>query len=251
MGLFEMLLGEEPGLIAQMLHYENVGQFGEYLTEFALTNHNISGKFEVLKNVYVPYKGKTAEIDLIMIHEQGIFVFESKNYSGWIFGSAEQLNWTQALQGGRKNQFYNPVRQNRTHISALSAYLGINEELFFSYIIFSERCTLKKVPPDTDKVTIVQRPDMLGRLRKHLTTLPVLLKPEEITKLTESLRTIAMSGDVQEKHIEEIKRSQEGTVCPFCGGTLVLRKGKYGEFWGCSAYPRCKFTRKTSKKSGD
>ena len=31
-------------------------------------------------------------------------------------------------------------------------------------------------------------------------------------------------------------------ICPQCGGTLVLRHGKYGNFYGCSNYPRCRFT---------
>ena len=31
-------------------------------------------------------------------------------------------------------------------------------------------------------------------------------------------------------------------ICPKCGGKLVLRKGKYGRFYGCSNYPRCRFT---------
>ena len=31
-------------------------------------------------------------------------------------------------------------------------------------------------------------------------------------------------------------------VCPQCGGQLVLRKGRYGSFYGCSNYPKCKFT---------
>lgn len=84
MGLWEMLKGEQPGIIRSILNYENLGQFGEYSTEFALTNNNLPGNLIVLKNVYVPYQGRTSEIDLLMIHEKGIFVFESKNYSGWI-----------------------------------------------------------------------------------------------------------------------------------------------------------------------
>ena len=36
MGLFEILKGEQPGLIKSLLHYKNVGQYGEYLTEYAL-----------------------------------------------------------------------------------------------------------------------------------------------------------------------------------------------------------------------
>lgn len=104
MGLWEVIKGEQPGLIKSLLNYENAGQFGEYSTEYALTNDNLDGELVVLKNVYVPTEDKTTEIDLLMIHEKGIFVFESKNYSGWIFGSADQLNWTQSLENGRRKR---------------------------------------------------------------------------------------------------------------------------------------------------
>ena len=30
--------------------------------------------------------------------------------------------------------------------------------------------------------------------------------------------------------------------CPRCGGTLILRNGRYGEFYGCSNSPKCRFT---------
>ena len=33
-------------------------------------------------------------------YQKSIFVLESKNYSGWIFGRAEQQKWTQCLRGG-------------------------------------------------------------------------------------------------------------------------------------------------------
>lgn len=117
MGLFEILKGEQPGFIKTLLNDENAGQFGEFSTEYALTNHHLPGELVVLKNVYVPYQGRTSEIDLLMIHEKGIFVFESKNYSGWIFGSADQLNWTQSLQNGK------PVwGQDCTHCMACICY---------------------------------------------------------------------------------------------------------------------------------
>lgn len=100
MGLLEILKGEQPGIITSLLHYRNVGQYGEYLTEYALTHDNIAGDLVVLKNVYVPTGNKTTEIDMLMIHEKGIFVIESKNYSGWIFGDYNQLNWTQSFPNG-------------------------------------------------------------------------------------------------------------------------------------------------------
>jgi len=94
MGLWAMLKGEEPGIIDTLLHYENPGQFGEYATEFALSNDNLEGYSKTVHNVYLPHKGKTTELDVLLIHEKGVFVFESKNYSGWIFGSADQQNAT-------------------------------------------------------------------------------------------------------------------------------------------------------------
>lgn len=240
MGFFEMLIGEQPGIISTWLNYDNAGQFGEFSTEFALTNNNLSGDFVVLKNVYLPMKGKTTEIDLLMIHEKGIFVFESKNYSGWIFGDAEKLNWTQSLPNGKKYRFYNPIRQNSTHIKALAEYLGKPTEKFISYIIFSERCTLKKTPKSTAEVVILRRPDMLDDLRAKLRNSSVIYTHDEIQAIAERLKGLAdKSREEKQEHVDNLK-----TKCPFCGNDLVLRSGKYGKFWGCSTYPKCRFTRK-------
>ena len=98
------------------------GKYGEYLIYDCLKYYeNTGAKF--LFNCYL-YKdnGQTTEIDVIMIHSSGIFVFESKNYSGWIFGNEKASTWTQTLAVGRgkpaeKEHFYNPIRQNELHIS--------------------------------------------------------------------------------------------------------------------------------------
>lgn len=239
MGLWEIIKGEQPGIIKTLMNYENAGQIGEFATEYALTNDNLDGQLVVLKNVYIPMRGKTTEIDLIMIHEKGIFVFESKNYSGWIFGSVDQLNWTQSLQNGDKNRFYNPIRQNRTHIRALAEFLEKPMSDFVSCIVFSERCTLKKVPEDTDDVIIVRRPNMLKKLKIMLKSAPIKYTYDDIQSMADKLRPFT-NKDTAEKqqHIENIQ-----SKCPFCGSELVLRNGKYGRFWGCSTYPKCKFTR--------
>jgi len=233
-----MIKGEQPGFIEQHKNFENLGQWGEYVTEFAI-NKKIKGKYVVLKNIYIPHEGKTTEIDLIMVHEKGIFVFESKNYSGTIYGEIDQLNWIQVLDNGSKNKFYNPIRQNQTHIKALAKYLDLPEEDFLSYVIFSERCTLKKVPPKTPQIIVLRRPEMLERLQLQIAYNKRKYDDETFGKIISKLREgTNKSEEEKQKHIEDIK-----TKCPFCGNELILRKGKYGEFWGCSAYPKCKFTR--------
>lgn len=247
MGLWAMLKGEEPGIIDTLLHYENPGQFGEYATEFALSNDNLEGYSKTVHNVYLPHKGKTTEPDVLLIHEKGVFAFESKNYSGWIFGSAEQQKWTQSLKNGEKNQFYNPLKQNTAHCEALREFLDFPVEWIHSYIVFSQRCELKKVPPDTEQYTIVQRQHLLKKLRKDLSWRVPLLTPKMVDQITEKLQNAANVTDEQKaQHVANIKEQTSGTICPFCGGQLILRKGKYGFFYGCSAYPKCKFTRKIS-----
>ena len=79
----------------------DLGKWGEYLTyKYLKKFENDGAKF--LFNVYIPKEnGETTEIDVLMISKKGIFVFESKNYSGWIFGSEKQKSWYQTLPVGR------------------------------------------------------------------------------------------------------------------------------------------------------
>ncbi len=240
MGLLEILKGEQPGPIRALLHYKDAGQFGEYSTEFALTNHNLEGYFYVLKNLYLPTGSGTIEIDLLMLHEKGIFVFESKNYSGWIFGEADQRYWTQSLRNGDRNQFYNPIRQNASHIRVLAGFLDMSVCDFTSLIVFSERCTLKKVPQDTGETVIVRRPDMLRRLRILLNARGSVYSPERLGQMADKLQSCTGKSEKEKReHVENLK-----TKCPLCGSRLVLRDGRYGRFYGCSAYPKCRYTRK-------
>ena len=117
------------------------GRLGEYLTFKYLKIFEKQGA-KFLFNVYVPKEdGETSEIDVLMLCSKGVFVFESKNYSGWIFGSEDKKNWCQTLPQGKgksnKEYFYNPVMQNRSHIKHLKALLG--DVPVHSVIVFSER----------------------------------------------------------------------------------------------------------------
>ena len=143
---------------------ENLGPYGEFLTtKKAVTAcKETTTYFKILNNIYLNTKHGSTEIDVIMIHETGIYVFESKNFSGWIYGGYKQKEWTQKLQH-TQNHFYNPIWQNEGHISALKNVLG-NELPYISLIVFSERCELKNVPNETANLIIVQR----NRLERKL-----------------------------------------------------------------------------------
>ena len=91
--------------------------------------------------------GKFSQIDLVIATKQGIIVLEVKKYSGWIFGRANQTNWTQMLAyGKRRYRFYNPIKQNINHIKALKAKLKLLDNIpFFSVIVFLGIVNLKRL----------------------------------------------------------------------------------------------------------
>ena len=97
------------------------GRYGEYLIFKQLKAFEKKGA-KFLFNVYFPKEnGETTESDVIMITSRGFIVFESKNYSGWIFGDEKNRTWTQALPQGQgrpalKEKFFNPIMQNNLHI---------------------------------------------------------------------------------------------------------------------------------------
>ena len=141
------------------------GQFGEMTTEFYLHAFNKifkDGHCKTLRNLYIPYRDGYSEVDIVMITSKKILVIENKSYSGWIFGSEHQQKWTQSLNKNQKYQFYNPIKQNQTHLNALSDYLQLPKENFISIIVFGDGATLKKVPENKDSCYIVVREDLIA-----------------------------------------------------------------------------------------
>ena len=88
-----------------------------------------------------------SQIDLVLVTSEGIIVIEVKDYSGWIYGSGNNTNWTKVLSYGRKKyKFYNPIKQNNNHINELRKTLKQFEKIpFFSVIVFFGDCELKEI----------------------------------------------------------------------------------------------------------
>ncbi|MBF2720431.1 NERD domain-containing protein [Psychrobacter sp. NG254] len=112
---------------------------------------NVAMWLKLEKNVYHRLNGITlpranggsTQIDHIIVSVYGIFVIETKNYKGWIYGSEKQKQWTQAFPNGSKFKFQNPLRQNYLHIRTLADLLGLELSYFHSMIVFIGECELK------------------------------------------------------------------------------------------------------------
>ncbi len=228
------------------------GWYGETLTAVELLWVNLFGrKGKILRNIYVPKgNGETSEIDVVYITKKGIFVFESKNYSGWIFGDERQTYWTATLPNREKNRFYNPVKQNQTHIKWLGEYLSDPGIPLFSVIVFSERCELKKVT--VTSVKVVKRDRLYAAVREIWDNADDVLNESNTEAVYEKLKPLTkVTRQEKKEHIERIQEKlapkDSEKLCPKCGAQLVLRTAKKGpnagnQFWGCPSFPKCRYT---------
>lgn len=91
--------------------------------------------------------GTFSQIDLVVATKVGLIVLEVKDFSGWIFGTGYERQWTQVLAYGKsKYRFYNPIRQNNKHISDLKKQIKQFENLpFYSIVVFYGECEFRDV----------------------------------------------------------------------------------------------------------
>ncbi|BCL69930.1 DNA-binding protein [Vibrio nigripulchritudo] len=215
------------------------GVFGEFLVNRLLSKLPESD-YTLIKDVTLPTSDGTTQVDHIVVSKYGIFVVETKNMKGWIFGSARQKQWTQKIYR-HSSKFQNPLHQNYKHIKALETLLGCSEEHLHSVIVFIGDSTFKtEMPPN---VTYAR-----GSIRYIQQFNEVVFSDKDYARLTESINRLKLKRGVitDLKHRKQVVASKvSSNECPRCGSEMVLRETKRGEnigkqFWGCSTFPKCR-----------
>ncbi|AGQ92288.1 nuclease [Vibrio parahaemolyticus O1:Kuk str. FDA_R31] len=218
------------------------GVFGEFLVNRLLSKLPESD-YTLIKDVTLPTNDGTTQVDHIVVSRYGIFVVETKNMKGWIFGSVRQKQWTQKIYR-HSSKFQNPLHQNYKHIKALETLLGCSEEHLHSVIVFIGDSTFKtEMPPN---VTYAR-----GSIRYIQQFNDVVFSDNDYARLTESINRLKLKRGVitdlkHRKHVKEVVASKvSSNECPRCGSEMVLRETKRGEnigkqFWGCSTFPKCR-----------
>jgi len=221
------------------------GLLGEMLVNFAANVRLDKQKYHLLKNVTLPTESGTTQIDHIVMSEYGVFVIETKNMKGWIFGSEKQKSWTQKIYR-HTNTFQNPLHQNYKHVKTIESALGIDAGKIFSVVVFVGDSNFKtQMPPN---VTYAG-----GFIRYIKSKIEKIISPAEVEQIVSMIESGRLTNGLKThrehvRHIQEIvKEKAKRNVCPRCGSELLLRVAKQGanrgsEFYGCSSYPKCRYT---------
>lgn len=188
--------------------FKDKGKRGEYLIYRHLRDKKSNTKW--LFNVYIPRDdGRTTEIDVLMIHKSGVYVFESKNYSGWIYGSSDREQWTQCIKPSedvrtKKYKFFNPIMQNDIHIKYLKPLLDPEiQKSIYPVVVFGDRCVLKNIKLDNNYQMVIRRQDVKRVFRSQF--MNSVIDKKTINQIFDSLyHYTQVSNQIKEKHIQDI-----------------------------------------------
>ena len=222
------------------------GFIGELKVNIKL--HLLGSQFVTISNLLIETKdGNTSQIDHIVLSEYGIFVIETKNYKGWIFGNENSEDWQQVIYS-EKFYFRNPIKQNKSHIYALKDILcDFPNVKYYPIVVFVGSATLKQISVSSP---VIYANDLRATIKQNCFNRCLTI--DEVQNIKLRLKSSDVSKNVSRKqHITNIKHNiaekqfkVNNLICPWCNGKLVLRSGVHGQFYGCSNYPKCKFTKK-------
>ncbi|MEI4979768.1 NERD domain-containing protein [Aeromonas caviae] len=250
------------------------GMVGEWFINLCIRLFLDKREYRLLKDVTLPTPQGSTQIDHVIVSRFGLFVIETKNMKGWIFGNPTQKSWTQQIYR-RKHSFQNPLHQNHLHMMTLKSLLGLSDNQLHSVIFFIGDCTFKTPMPDN----VMNRG--LIRYVKGITT-PVLAE-NEVARVVDTIQQgrLAANWQTHRQHVAQLKARHGKTptkpvpasvpsahhpapptaiypanlqspMCPRCGNPMVLRTAGRGDnkgkpFWGCREFPTCRGTRALMK----
>ncbi len=216
-----------------------IGWFGEHWAKEALDQLD-KDKYTVLNDIMLAVNGKTYQIDHIVLSKYGIFVIETKQYNGYITGSKYDNKWVRHFKGNETMYYPNPIKQNYGHVKAVCDFLNISERQVFNLVCFTSDKVKLNVKHDGEVVRNYDINKTIMSYKKEII--------DNVDELKEKIVTNnIVDKDIRKRHVEKIKAVKEfydDKTCPVCGSKLKLRTGKYGNFLGCTNYPKCKYTRK-------
>ena len=180
-------------------HAHNKGEQGEAMLR-QHTDPSLAGKgYHALHDLLIPLYESTTQIDHLYVSRYGIFVVETKNYAGWIYGDAEQKQWTQVLYQ-QKRRFYNPLKQNETHIKALAYLLKLPVETFHSIVVFVGEAEFKTALPNN----VLQGADISGYVHRFRRSLLSQAQVDEIYATLSPQRYRATAAK-KRRHVRDVQ----------------------------------------------
>lgn len=217
------------------------GWFGELKSTFNMWLFLDSDVYNRVHDIIIPSSNGTSQIDHILVSKFGIFIVETKNKDGWIFGSEDQPQWTQVIYG-KKYQFQNPLKQAYRQKKVLADFLHINQSSIRTVVFFVGNCKFKtELPPNV----------LNSGLSNYIEGFrDIQFSDVEVKNMLQGLEHHQSNSNLTNSdHVKSLRERHSSTTnCPKCGSKLKIRTATKGsnsgsKFLGCGNFPICRFTK--------
>ncbi|PAD67166.1 NERD nuclease [Bacillus sp. 7586-K] len=219
-----------------------IGDIGEYKINIQLDQLPKDSKY--LSDILIPnLKSKSgySQIDHIVFTPYAVFIIETKNYQGTIYGGKDRKTWS--VNG--KYQMMNPFHQNYGHISALKTIAEIDSSNIVSMISFTKRCTfkvdleLRKIQSNELIVYDIELSEFISRklnVLKLQNSSPVYSEDDIEGLYQRILKTNITDNEIRERHVQALKSSTSSIIssgnspaakCKVCGTPLTAKVKEY------------------------
>ena len=170
------------------------GYYGEFCV-FKELFTRVYDNCKFLMNSNLPTaNGRSTEIDLIMIHSSGLYVFEIKHYKGTIYGNVDDAKWTQFFRTTKNSVFDSPIQQNAYHLRAVES-LCPNIPIH-SFIVFSNNECEVKVTNYNPQLVITTLSTLIDDFDSYVATQPRILDLNDIEHLFQLLVPYTSSANI-------------------------------------------------------
>jgi hypothetical protein len=173
------------------------------------------------KDLMLPMGDSTTQIDNVLITPKAMFVIEAKNYKGRIFGSINQDQWTLTSKTTKtyknkrgksyqksfinKYQFYNPIKQNETHVNALKKYTKAGFPIY-NLVVFGSLSDLSALD-STESMHLTKTFYLNNLIDKRLKSTKKNISKEEVNEIAKTLldKNI-LNKKLRRNHVKAIKK---------------------------------------------
>ena len=181
--------------LLKLIYPKLKGQIGEINVKNEL--NKLGNEYKVFNDLLIYSDNKTHQIDHAVVSKYGIFVIETKNYSGKIVGNINDKEWTQYI-GKKVNKMKNPIIQNHGHVLALKDITKESLNSFISIVCFHDNVELKI----NNNNNVIKLSNLNKSIKEHK---KVIIKDKD--KVIDIINNNnIVDKEIRKKHVKDIKK---------------------------------------------
>jgi hypothetical protein len=157
--------------------------------------------YHLLNHVTLPLGNGSTQVDHVLVSRFGVFVIETKDHGGWIFGSADDRYWTKVFFGNRY-RFQNPLRQNLGHLHAVQRVLDfLPADAIRSAVVFTGNAKFKTSVP----VGVFTLQELVAFVERRTVEVMSINRVQFCVGRLETAR-LSMSKETDVAHVQRLRR---------------------------------------------